>query len=133
MTNFTVRSGRFNVPMTPAELVLGTKLDYDNVMQYPFGKVVMPYNKDHSKDGMRAYEGVIVGFDQENHGTLEMAPIDAKRETTHTHVRPTEIKLTQDIIDKLITRDRSSTLPLLENLDGNSFEYRLVAIFLYRS
>ena len=41
MTNFTVRSGRFNVPMTPAELVLGIKLDYDNVISYPFGKVVM--------------------------------------------------------------------------------------------
>ena len=123
MTNFTVRSGRFNVPTTPAELVLGTKLNYNNVMRYPFGKIVMPYQEDHAKDEARAYEGVVLGFDQENHGTLEIAPIDSKRETTYTHVKPREIKITQDIIDRLNTRDRSSLLPLLENLDGYSFEY----------
>jgi hypothetical protein len=111
MTNFTVRSGHFNVPTTPAEMVLGTKLDYDNVVKYPFGKVVMPSVREPAKDGDRAYEVVILGFDQENHGTLKIVPIDAKRETSYTTVRPKEIKISQDIIDKINSREKSELLP----------------------
>ena len=37
MTNLTVRSGHFTEPTTPAEVVVGKKLDYERVMKYPFG------------------------------------------------------------------------------------------------
>ena len=123
MTNFTVRSGRFNVPTTPAELVLGTKLNYDSVMAYPFGKVVMSIVRDVEKDGDRAYEGVVVGFDQENHSTLKIAPIDSRRDTTLSTVKPKEIKITEDIVQRINARECGSTLPLLQNLDGETFEY----------
>ncbi len=58
--------GAFREVQRTYDLILGTKLNYDNVVSYPFGEAVMASIRESSKDADKAYEGVIVGLDQEN-------------------------------------------------------------------
>jgi hypothetical protein len=123
LTNYTVRANYFNVPATPSELVVGKLLDFNNVMEHPFGKLCMAYDPRHGKDDMKSYEALIVGFEDENHGNVYVWAINSDREITATTYKPRDISLTQEIIAKINDREKfPNNIPLLEDLDGGKFE-----------
>ena len=40
-----------------------------------------------------------------------------------TTVKPKDIKITEDIIQRINAKENSCTIPLLQDLDGETFEY----------
>jgi len=123
LTNYTVRANYFNVPSTPSELVVGKLLDFNNVVEQPFGKLCMAYDPRHGKDDMKSYEALVVGFEDENHGNVYVWAINSEREITSTTYKPKDIHMTDEIISKINDREKfPNNIPLLEDLDGAKFE-----------
>jgi hypothetical protein len=93
-------------------------------MNTPFGMLGMAAEREPSGDNDKAYKGVVMGFDQENHGTVLFAPLDGTRTAFTTTVQPKEVVITKHEIDIINNIEKPTISPLLENMDGESFDFK---------